>query len=201
MGTIYRNGVPFIGTGGGGGTSTDVELTQAEYDALPDTKLTDNINYFITDGNPVTTGVISAEGVQYNNNLNVKQALDGQSSKIVKNTSDIASLNDSLTSVTILDGTKFTSSVGTFSTTFTSLVYNNYFATLQVRFTPTQNIEGWSLIFTLPDDVKPKSNLTVLMGNGTSFFGIVRIENDGKVRPEISLSANQAYEFSVSFLR
>lgn len=34
----------------GGGSSDDVELTQAEYDALPDTKLTDNKNYFITDG-------------------------------------------------------------------------------------------------------------------------------------------------------
>ena len=75
MGTIYRNGVPFIGTGGGGGTSTDVELTQAEYDALPDTKLTDNITYFITDGNPVTSGVISAEGVVYGS-TNVSSALD-----------------------------------------------------------------------------------------------------------------------------
>lgn len=34
----------------GGGSSDDVELTQAEYDALPDTKLTDNKNYFIKDG-------------------------------------------------------------------------------------------------------------------------------------------------------
>lgn len=48
------------GTEGGGG-SDDVELTQAEYDALPDTKLTDNKNYFINDatennGNLVRNG-------------------------------------------------------------------------------------------------------------------------------------------------
>lgn len=32
--------------------SEDIELTQAEYDALPDTKLSDNKNYFIKDANP-----------------------------------------------------------------------------------------------------------------------------------------------------
>ena len=37
-------------SGGGGGSDSSVELTQAEYDALPDTKLTDNKNYFIKDG-------------------------------------------------------------------------------------------------------------------------------------------------------
>lgn len=31
-------------------SSQSVELTQAEYDALPDTKLTDNVTYFVTDG-------------------------------------------------------------------------------------------------------------------------------------------------------
>ena len=46
---------------GGGGSDSSVELTQAEYDALPDTKLTDNKNYFIKDatennGNLVRNG-------------------------------------------------------------------------------------------------------------------------------------------------
>lgn len=35
--------------GGGGGNANIVELTQAEYDALPDTKLTDGKVYFIKD--------------------------------------------------------------------------------------------------------------------------------------------------------
>jgi hypothetical protein len=40
-----------------------VELTQAEYDALPDSKLTDGVNYFITD----TSTVMSATDVSYKN--------------------------------------------------------------------------------------------------------------------------------------
>lgn len=35
--------------GGGGGSANDVELTKAEYDALPSTKESDNVNYYITD--------------------------------------------------------------------------------------------------------------------------------------------------------
>lgn len=39
-----------VGGGSGGGTSADVvELTKAEYDALPDSKLTDGKQYFIKD--------------------------------------------------------------------------------------------------------------------------------------------------------
>ena len=38
------------GSGGGGGNADIIELTQAEYDALPDTKLTDNKMYLIKDG-------------------------------------------------------------------------------------------------------------------------------------------------------
>lgn len=37
--------------GGGGGSANIVELTQAEYDALPDTKLTDNTMYLLKDAN------------------------------------------------------------------------------------------------------------------------------------------------------
>ena len=37
--------------GGGGGSANIVELTQAEYDALPDTKLTDDTMYLIKDAN------------------------------------------------------------------------------------------------------------------------------------------------------
>lgn len=46
MGMILYNGRVY--SGGGEGDS-GIELTQAEYDALPDTKYTDSINYYITD--------------------------------------------------------------------------------------------------------------------------------------------------------
>ena len=45
---LYINGNK---TGGGGGNADIVHLTQAEYDALPPTKLTDNKVYMITDTN------------------------------------------------------------------------------------------------------------------------------------------------------
>lgn len=42
----------------GGGSANIVELTQAEYDALPDTKLTDDVTYFIKDGEDVSSFVL-----------------------------------------------------------------------------------------------------------------------------------------------
>ena len=46
----------------------DVELTKAEYDALPSSKLTDDVNYWITDGanNPLNNNMY-ATGVVYDN--------------------------------------------------------------------------------------------------------------------------------------
>lgn len=47
----------------GGGGSNEVELTQAEYDALPSSKLTDDVNYFIKDANiPITLDLIYPVG-------------------------------------------------------------------------------------------------------------------------------------------
>ena len=61
----------------------DVELTQAEYNALPATKNSDNVNYYITDG--ITSEVaadLEAEDISYDNTssdlsaVNVQDALD-----------------------------------------------------------------------------------------------------------------------------
>lgn len=62
------------GTEGGGGSDASVELTQAEYDALPDTKLTDNKNYFVKDasesnGNLIRNGVSYSGGGSYSETL------------------------------------------------------------------------------------------------------------------------------------
>ena len=53
--------------GGGGEYDSSVELTQAEYDALPDTKLTDNKNYFIKDGKGSGSGSGYSETLLYEN--------------------------------------------------------------------------------------------------------------------------------------
>ena len=67
-----------IAAGGGGSSSNIVYLTQAEYDALPEDKLEDNIEYWITDA-----GVRgSAENVSYDASAsgldakNVQEAVD-----------------------------------------------------------------------------------------------------------------------------
>lgn len=55
MGTVYNKF--------DGGNTVSVELTQAQYDALPSSKLTDGVTYFITD----TSTVMSATDVSYDN--------------------------------------------------------------------------------------------------------------------------------------
>ena len=75
MGVIVRNGIEYSGTGG----SNVVYLTQEEYDALPDSKLTDNVEYRITDAN---TNKNAARNLAYDNTdsnleaINVQAAID-----------------------------------------------------------------------------------------------------------------------------
>ena len=60
MGTIYRNGVPFVGSGGAGG----VEMTMAEYELLPESEKMNGAIYFITDGD---VSYPSASQMRYDN--------------------------------------------------------------------------------------------------------------------------------------
>ena len=60
-GKIIRNGITYSGGGGG----CDIEyLTQSEYDALPDSKLTNGVEYRITDANTNST---KARNIAYDN--------------------------------------------------------------------------------------------------------------------------------------
>lgn len=84
---------------GSKGTSDVVYLTQAEYDALPDTKLTDGVEYRITD-----TGIndATASNVSYNNASSgigattVQQAVDELSSEVDGLSDSVGGLTDSL---------------------------------------------------------------------------------------------------------
>ena len=95
MGTIYRNGTAFIGSGGAGG----VELTQAEYDALPETEKMNGSIYFISDGE---TSYPSASTMRYDNSTSgltatsVQTAVDEVNEKVDDNALDIAELNTGL---------------------------------------------------------------------------------------------------------
>ena len=92
MGTIYRNGTAFIGSGGAGG----VELTQAEYDALPTTEKMNGSIYFISDGE---ASYPSASTMRYDNSTSgltatsVQAAVDEVNEKVNDNAWDIAKLN------------------------------------------------------------------------------------------------------------
>ena len=61
-----------VGAGNGGSV---VYLTQAEYDALPDSKLTNNIEYRITDGD---MGVATASNLSYDNSFSSLEAVSVQ---------------------------------------------------------------------------------------------------------------------------
>lgn len=109
-----------LASDGGGGTSVGIELTQAEYDALPSSKLTDGVDYYITDATQSPFNVVevtqaeydaltdaqknvgqyfitdvnilmihgkasvpSADKIKYDDNQNVKEAIDELNSKFV----------------------------------------------------------------------------------------------------------------------
>lgn len=75
-GKIIRNGIEYSG---GGGSGDIMYLTQAEYDALPDTKLSDNVEYRITDA---SIEAAKASNISYDNSFsgldanNVQGAVD-----------------------------------------------------------------------------------------------------------------------------
>lgn len=110
--TKTANGYGWVDPSGGGTVDTvngispdtnknvqvDVELTQAEYDALPSSKLTDDVNYWITDGenNPLNNTVM-ASGVAYDNTdsgltaTNAQDAVDELASNMRDAEIDISS--------------------------------------------------------------------------------------------------------------
>ena len=61
-----------VGAGNGGSV---VYLTQAEYDALPDSKLNNNIEYRIIDGD---MGVATASNLSYDNSFSKLEAVTVQ---------------------------------------------------------------------------------------------------------------------------
>lgn len=91
MGTIYRNGVPFVGSGGAGG----VEMTMAEYELLPESEKMNGAIYFITDGD---VSYPSASQMRYDNtesqipSTTVQGAIDEL--KIEIGDTDISSIGD-----------------------------------------------------------------------------------------------------------
>lgn len=117
----------------------EVELTQAQYDALPSSKLTDGVSYYITDGESApSTNRFSASGISYDNTnsglsaTNVQSAID----EIGTLQSLSATLNAKLTNVDI-------NSV---------YVYGNI-AVINIRAQATTAISGSENLFVLPNNL------------------------------------------------
>ena len=68
MGLIIKNGIKYVG-------DNSVELTQAQYDALPQAEKLNGTTYYITDGQNITT----ASAVTYDNTASGMTATDVQS--------------------------------------------------------------------------------------------------------------------------
>jgi len=124
MGTIYRNGTAFIGSGGAGG----VELTQAEYDALPETEKMNGSIYFISDGE---ASYPSASTMRYDNSTSgltatsVQAAVDEVNEKVNDNALDIASLNKGLPYLQEITGTTTSAGLITLAVPFNKVVSVN----------------------------------------------------------------------------
>lgn len=109
MGTLYRNGVPYIGSGGAGG----VEVTQAEYDSLPESEKLNGSIYFITDG---SVSYPTASQMRYDNtesgipSTSVQGAIDEL--KIEIGDTDISSIGDGTLSGAVSELNNGLTSVG-----------------------------------------------------------------------------------------
>ena len=104
-GKIIRNGIEY--SGGGGSASDIMYLTQAEYDALPESKLTNGVEYRITDAGTMA----GAENVGYDNSksgleaVNVQDAIDKLDESLEEVQNSLNNSYDDLTTYTKFSGT------------------------------------------------------------------------------------------------
>ena len=127
LGKIYKNGIQYSGTtdaatninydnskgairaGNVQGaideimetTSQSRTLTQAEYDALPDTKYTDGIEYFITDAEPLDASTIAYDNTASKMTAtNVQAGIDELNSNLNNRLEEVKTYIDNTTSTT-----------------------------------------------------------------------------------------------------
>ena len=173
-------------------------MTEAEWDDLPDSKLTDGKVYALSGVSPSTQDNPLWQKLGF---AALDTEADDCSDAINELNTGLTTLNSKLAIQKTYTGNQMTSTYGSFDNTYSSLTYNEYIATLNVRFTPSQAISAYDFIYTLPDGIKPVRGLTIPMGSSTNFLGMMRLQTDGQLRTEIAMSTNTAYEFTVTFLR
>ena len=187
MPKIIKNGRTY---GGGGGSSSSggdnsVVLTQAEYDALPSSKLTDNINYFVTDGQASPEyNTISASGISYDNTdsgltaTNVQDAIDE------------------------LNGESSTFTLSNINTDY----YNGFYGIKSGKFVflkiSVKNIPSstWTTIGINP--YPPTSEIMTVGGNSSiTNFGVIKFSTDGTISCYHTVSsASNFYNVHATYL-
>lgn len=96
----------------------EVELTQAQYDALPNSKLTDGVSYYITDGESApSTNKFSADGISYGSG-SVADALDDLDARLNVKSQAISGTTDSTGRFVVAKGIGSIVSVHLYSTSY-----------------------------------------------------------------------------------
>lgn len=102
---------------------------------------------------------------------------------------------------TIITGSGFPSNEYVdFDNTYASLVYTRNMATFQFYMTAKKEIPAYTLFFQLPNSVAPKTSLAIPIYFANKFIGTMRIQNNGYLRPEITIPSGTTFEGCVSFI-
>ena len=164
------------GGGGGSGSSDVIYLTEAQYDALPDSKYTDDVEYRITDAG---IGEINASNVSYDNSnsglkaVNTQSALDELSDSL-KVGSDVGK-----TAITVIN----TNSNFTLTDTYSWYMVVNGICYFQVQFSASGSISSGDNYYPFALPPSAFGNYLYLYSqNGAG----VRISSGGTVRVSVS---------------
>lgn len=153
----------------------DVEITKQGWDALPSTKYTDDINYYIKDGTNIPqASVISASGVQYTNSQTVKGALDN--------------LN------TIVTGTLTANAGVTISEDAVFKV--GRICTVSCLITLTEDKSAYSRLVEVPEGFRPYRQL--FRDCGTYTYDIT---NSGGIRNRTSMTSGATLSITETYIR
>ena len=167
-----------------------MELTKAEYDALPSTKLTDDVNYYIKDDSYVPqASVISARGVQYDNTQSGLDATTTQDG-IDEIASDIATVESGLT-VRTYSGTP--SSGVSFGSRNTLKKFGNvYYYSMVISINSA--ISAGSTLFTVPVSVG-SGYLMTSVDNGNA---MVLTINGSEVKTDFAIATGTVLRIGCS---
>lgn len=183
----------------------DVELTQAQYDALPASKLTDDVNYFIKDGAYRPQGsVIDAEGVMYDNTESgltsdtVQGAIDENASAIEELSAGLTNINNVLTLQRYNQNTTVNTVIN--FRKYGKMVTAYHFGVFSVGSANTRYT-----IAVIPDDYVPiiDACTACVLVNSNSITGSARIlfsSSEKRVHLVSSIAGNQEYCFTISYM-